>query len=283
MRARSLPDLDVLLAPGSPAGTRLRHVPDEPELVALYAHPSSPDGRTSVVRASMISTIDGASWGTDGRSGSINGDADYRAFRVMRALADIVVVGAGTARTERYTPLAVPRGLAGARAAAGLSPALHTAVVTRSGHLPDAMVVPPVVPSGRASTAPSDPEQPYVVTCAAGRRHLPASVPAERVLVCGDDDVDLAAALAALATRGLTRVLCEGGPALLGSMFEADLIDELCLTTSPHVLGGPAARPAVTANALADRPAARLAHLLHADGVLLARWIIRQTHPAPVV
>ena len=281
MSARSLPDLDVLVGPGSPAGTRLRHVPDEPELVNLYAHPSPPDGRTSCVRASMISTIDGASWGTDGRSGSINGDADYRAFRVMRALADTVLVGAGTARTERYTPLAVPRGLAGARAAAGLAPALHTAVVTRSGQLPDAMVA--RIPSGRTRTEEAHTEQPYVVTCAAGRRHLSVSVPSERVLVCGDEDVDLASALAALAERGLTRVLCEGGPALLGSMLEADLVDELCLTTSPHVLAGPAARPAVTADVLTNRPAARLAHLLHADGVLLARWTIRQTHRAPVV
>lgn len=268
-----LPDLDVLLAPGTPAGTRLPYLPEERDLASLYAHPPAAAGRSAFVRASMISTVDGAAWGTDGRSGSINGDADHRAFRVLRALADVVLVGAGTVRTERYVPLEVPAGLAATRAAAGRRPALQTAVVTRGGDLPSAMAG---APSGAGT------EQPYVVTCAAGRRRLPASVPDDRVLVCGDDQVDLDAALVALAARGLTRVLCEGGPALLGSMLEADLVDELCLTTSPHVLGGPASRPVVTADVLADRPAARLEHLLHADGVLLARWSIRQTDPAPV-
>ena len=278
MSARSLPDLDILLAPGAPTGARLLHEPAEVELAALSAHPSAPQGQSSFVRASMIATVDGASWGADGRSGSINGDADYRAFRVMRALADVVLVGAGTARAERYTPLEVPVGLAGTRAAAGLAPALQTAVVTRSGRLPGALLLPTSDAVDGSGT-----EHPFVVTCAAGRRHLPSSVPAERVLVCGDEQVDLGAALATLAERGLTRVLCEGGPALLGSMIEADLGDELCLTTSPQVLGGPASRSVVTADVLADRPAARLAHLLHADGVLLARWSLRQTHRAPVV
>lgn len=277
MTGRTFPDVDVLLSTGpgdAPAGSRLRHSPDEPELCSLYAHPPAPDGRSALVRASMISTIDGAAWGDDGRSGSINGQADYRAFRVMRALADIVLVGAGTARTEQYAPLRVPRGLAAAREAAGRPEHLHTAVVTRSGLLPDAM----------ARAVDDDAAvQPFVVTSEAGRRNLPASVPAERVVVCGDEQVDLAVALDALAARGFTRVLCEGGPALLGSMLDADLVDEMCLTTSPQVLGGGATRPVVTSHVITDRPAARLAHLLHADGVLLARWTIRQTRPAPVV
>ncbi|MEP7765110.1 dihydrofolate reductase family protein [Sanguibacter sp. 25GB23B1] len=279
MTDQTFPDLEVLLATGpgalgAPAGSRLRHSPDEPELCSLYAHPPAPDGRSALVRASMISTIDGAAWGDDGRSGSINGQADYRAFRVMRALADIVLVGAGTVRTERYVPLKVPRGLTAAREAAGRATHLHTAVVTRSGHLPEAM-------AGAAGDTAA--QQPYVVTCEAGRRNLPASVPADRVVVSGDEQVDLADALDTLAARGFTRVLCEGGPTLLGSMLEADLVDEMCLTTSPQVLGGSAARPVITSDVLTDRPAARLAHLLHADGVLLARWTIRQTEPAPVV
>lgn len=275
------PDLDVLHAPAPTdaartpsAGSRLTFSRDEPELCALYAHPEPAPGRSVSVRASMIATIDGAAWGDDGRSGSINGRADLRAFRVMRALADVVLVGAGTARTERYVPLDVPRGLEASRAAAGRGPLLRTAVVTRSGHVPEAMTSP-----GDDGHAP----RPFVVTCASGRPNVPSSVPDDHVLECGDEQVDLLATLDTLGARGFTRVLCEGGPALLGSLLEVDAVDELCLTTSPSVLGGPAARPVVTPDVLDGRPPARLDHLLHSDGVLLARWSIRQTPGAPVV
>lgn len=104
MTAGTFPDVDVLFSSsdlaGAPTGSRLPHAPDEPTLCALYAHPPAPTGRSAFVRASMISTIDGASWGADERSGSINSQADYRVFRVLRALSDIVLVGAGTARAE---------------------------------------------------------------------------------------------------------------------------------------------------------------------------------------
>ncbi len=88
-------------------------------------------------------------------------------------------------------------------------------------------------------------------------------MPADRVLVVGQDAaddtrepgdaLDLAAGLAALAGRGLTRVLAEGGPSLLADLLAADLVDELCVTTTPTLVGpGPtrivagAARPAAT-------------------------------------
>ncbi|MGV7864272.1 dihydrofolate reductase family protein, partial [Mycobacterium kansasii] len=50
--------------------------------------------------------------------------------------------------------------------------------------------------------------------------------------------VDLPAALAKLHARGLSRVLCEGGPALLGTLLSAYLVDELCLTIAPTTIGG---------------------------------------------
>ena len=55
---------------------------------------------------------------------------------------------------------------------------------------------------------------------------------------CGDDAVSTAAILEHCGVRGWSRVLCEGGPSLLGSLVAADAVDELCLTTSPHLVGG---------------------------------------------
>lgn len=277
-----LPPLDVLLrggavpspADGPPRLDVLRH---EPGLLALYPYPPAPcppDAGRAYVRANMVSTIDGAAWGATGRSGSINNAADLRVFRALRALADVVLVGAGTVRDEEYTVLTVPAGLEEARADAGLPAHLETAVVTRSGDLPASFL--------EDQTAGSDLPSALVVTSARGARALGARYPADRVLVTGEDDVDLAAGLEQLAARGLTRVLCEGGPSLLGDLLAAGLVDELCLTTSPQVVGGPATRTVRGEDYLAGQGAARLEHLLHHDGVLLARWNLRQTPAAPV-
>lgn len=257
---RELPPLDVLL-PLDRAGATLPPEPGEPALHDLYAHPAPRPGRTSAVRANMIATIDGSAQGPDGRSRSINGPADWRVFRVMRAVADVVLVGAGTARAEGYTPLPVPADLRAARADRGQAPDLELALVTASGTLPEGL---------RGTDRP-----PFVVTVAANPRlaDLRTELGADRVLVAGELDVELAAALDALADRGLTRVLAEGGPRLLTDLVRADLVDELCLTTSPLVVGGPGLR-AVGGGDWLDPRRARPAHLLHHDGMLLGRWAL---------
>lgn len=252
--------LDLLV----PTAEGLAADPAEARLKALYGTPADRH-----VRAMMVATVDGGAWGPDHRSGSINDEADWRVFRVLRATADVVLVGAGTARAEGYTALARPRGLAAADAAP-----LELALVTRSGEVPDALVDQP----------------PLVLTTPAGARTARASVPPERVVVAPDpadeDEVDLPAALDALAARGLARVLCEGGPHLLDAMLRADVVDELCVTTSPRVVGAGPAR--IVAAGAPGRPgpeaagllrAARLGHLLHAPGTgtLLARWELRRS------
>ncbi len=120
-------------------------------------------------------------------------------------------------------------------------------------------------------------------------------MPADRVLVVGQDAaddtrepgdaLDLAAGLAALAGRGLTRVLAEGGPSLLADLLAADLVDELCVTTTPTLVGpGPTGSSPVPRDRRRRRRSrgARLAHLLHAPedrpgspaGTTAARWLL---------
>ena len=82
-----------------------------------------------------------------------------------------------------------------------------------------------------------------VITCAASDADLrAATAKVADVIVAGDETVDLAAALDALADRGLRRVLCEGGPHLLGDLAAAGLLDELCLSLSPTLAGPGASR-----------------------------------------
>lgn len=269
--------LDLLV----PAAEHVPADPAEHRLGALYGAGGDVDGTGTGtrVRANFVSTVDGGAWGPDHVSGSINDDADWRVFRVLRAAADVVLVGAGTARREGYTALDRPRGLAAAGGSAGREP-LELALVTRSGRVPQRL-------------ADGD-RPPLVVTGRAGARTAARAVPADRVLTVGSrddpDEVDLRAGLAGLAERGLARVLCEGGPTLFGALLAGGLVDELCVTTSPCLVGAGPSRIVATSTpgepggqpALAGVPAtppvpARLAHLLHApaSGTLLARWLLR--------
>ncbi|WP_421734000.1 dihydrofolate reductase family protein [Cellulomonas sp.] len=254
-----LPALDVLLPHDAP----VRHLAprdDEAELVALFADPPT----TGVhVRANMVSTVDGAATGASHVSGSINGPADLRVFRVLRALADVVLVGAGTARAERYPPLDVPAELRAARSALGRPDDLELAIVTASGELPESLL---------------DTDRPPLVLTTASAPALDglrARIGADRVIVADGGvpgSVDPHAVVTALGERGLRNVLAEGGPTLLAQLVDADLVDELCLTWSPQLVGGPAGRVTHLPTWFEPARALTLRHLLHADGVLLGRW-----------
>lgn len=223
------------------------------DLVRAY---STPGGRW--VRCNMVSTLDGAANGEDGRTGSINTGADHVVFDLLRALSDVVVIGAGTVRTEGYSALTVPPEWQATRAALGLAPTLPLVIATRSGD------VPPTVRNsdrGRIMLA--------TVESAPGLEEARAALGPEHVLVCGDDEVDIGRLLHLLESRGLEQVLTEGGPSLLGSFLTADVLDELCFTIVPRLVGGEYRRPVGPEAGPRDLA---LGLLLEEAGTLLGRW-----------
>ncbi|HSK26756.1 MAG TPA: pyrimidine reductase family protein [Jiangellales bacterium] len=229
---------------------------DDDRLVELYAYP---DGQVWV-RANMVSSLDGAVTGADERSGSLSTAADRRVFSVLRGLCDVVLVGAGTARAEGYGPAKVAGRRAALRARSGLRDLPVIALVSASLDLD------PAAPVFAEAT-----ERTVVVTHAAAPADRRASLETVAdVVVAGRDRVDVPAALAALAERGLHRVLCEGGPRLLAAVADAEALDELCVTLAPRLVGGDAGR--IVSGPPVDLPL-RLAHLLEEDGTLLARWV----------
>ncbi len=215
----------------------------------------------------MVTSIDGRLAGRAGRSREVSSSADRRVFTIMRAGCDAVLVGASTALLESYRPITIPNGLAELRLADGRTEAPQLVVASRTCRLdPSARLF------ARGDTV--------VLTCgaadAAAKRRLAVVA---QVWDCGDEDVDLAHGLELLVAAGRRRVLCEGGPRLLSSMFEQDLVDELCLTTTPLVVGPLDAEPATPAASLLTGPRwerppqpMRLATLLEEDGTLLCRW-----------
>lgn len=226
-----------VLISGAPA----RAEPGPAELADLYAPP-----RTPWLRANMVSTADGAATGADGQSGSINNAADQQVFLALRAMADAIVVGAGTARAEGYRPGARP-----------------IVVVSRRGDLPETL---------RGAPAGSV----LLATCAQAPGLAAAGelLGEAQVLVAGDDAVDLPGVIAALHARGLRHLLCEGGPRLLADVLAAGLLDELCCTLVPALVGG--AHPRITAGPSLDVPL-ELHTLLEHEGTLLGRWLVRET------
>lgn len=120
-----------------------------------YGYRPAPEG----LRANMIFSADGAA-GFRGRAGPLSCPADHRLLVALRAYADVVLVGAGTARTEQYGPVRIIDDHRAQRVALGLSeqpPPI--AVVSQSGWLPDTMFgsTPPIlITSARAHAAIRD-------------------------------------------------------------------------------------------------------------------------------
>jgi riboflavin biosynthesis pyrimidine reductase len=215
---------------------------DPVDLAALYDD-LPPAGTRPTVRLNMIASIDGAT-AVAGVSGGLGGPADQALFTVLRSQADVVLVAAGTVRAEHYGPSRVP-----------------VAVISRSCRLDwDS-------PFFTAAVTP-----PIVVTV--GQAPVSERKKAEDVadvIVAGERDVDLSAALGALAERGFARVLAEGGPSLNGQLTAAGLLDELCLTLSPLLVGGDAKRILAGAG-LGPGLGWRLRSLCEQDGFLFLRY-----------
>jgi riboflavin biosynthesis pyrimidine reductase len=210
------------------------------DLETLYRPPSLP-----WLRVNMVSTLDGAANGDSGKSGSINNEADKSVFRALREQADAIVVGAGTARTERYRVAAVP-----------------LVIVSHRGLVPEQLHD---GPSGKV----------LMVTCASstGLDGAREALGADNVIVAGDAQVDLAAMKTALVERGFGNLLSEGGPHLLRDLLDAGAADELCLTWVPRAIGG--VHPRILEGASVDADL-RLTLLLEEHGTLIGRWIVER-------
>ncbi|MEP6759876.1 MAG: pyrimidine reductase family protein [Sporichthyaceae bacterium] len=227
------------------------------DLVHAYAYP----GDGAWVRANMVASIDGSAV-ADGKSEPLSGPADKRVFGVLRGLADVVLVGAGTARAEGYRGLKARPSYAEHRAGLGQRPAPVLALVSASLDLDPATEL--FTGSERTIVLTT------TMTDESARARL-AEV--AEVIVTGTDRVDLSAAIDALVALGLPRVLCEGGPHLLADLVAAGRLDELCLTTTPRLVGGDGPRIVADLH-LGDVLELGLAHLIEEDGNLFARYLV---------
>lgn len=246
-------------APGDATGIDPLDAYDEPR--------PAPPGRPWVT-VDMVASIDGAT-AVDGRSGGLGGPADKAVFRALRAIPDVVLVGAATARIERYGPVRLDEAVQGRRVARGQRPVPRLALVSARVDLDhDAELF------TAAGVAPED--RPIVLTTHSGAaEHARRFEGRAELIGLGDEHVGLPTALGALRERGAEVALAEGGPSINGQLVAAGLVDEWCQSLAPLLVAGASARTAHGPSP--DAPLAMVLHrLLENDGELFATWRRRQ-------
>lgn len=236
-----------------------------------------------VVYANFVSTLDGVvsydTPGSDTAAAVSEGHAGDRfVLALLRAVADAVVVGAGTLRTERgsvWTPEHVfpeaGTAFAELRRAMRRPERAVTVIVTSSGDVDLSL---PAFHSGVPV---------IVATTERGAGRLMDAPAGVSVRAIAPDGPLPSASVVELARResGGARILTEGGPSLLGRFLEDGVVDELYLTIAPRLAGRSDVLRRValvedTAFAAADAPRGRLVSVKSADDYLFTRFSLRQ-------
>lgn len=194
------------------------HPPAPTTVGDAYAVERPRQGDRPWIGLCMVTSLDG-SVVVDGGSGGLGNPNDLEVLLTLRRLADMIIVGAGTVRGEGYGP---PD-----------KPGQRIGVVTNSGRVD---LDSPLFTSGAG----------FVIT--AERTEIDES--RVEVLRAGTDEVDVHTAVTRLDSirPNLRYVQAEGGPGLNGSLVDADVVDEIDLTLSPHLVGGDGPRLATGAS-----------------------------------
>jgi riboflavin biosynthesis pyrimidine reductase len=215
------------------------------------------------IRVNFVASADGAAQ-AGGKSEGLQTPGDNTVFAALRDLADVVLAGAGTVTIEGYRAIGVSERRRAVRRAHGLADLLPTAVISRSLRLdPDAALFRDA-PAGART---------IVLTCeAAPAERRAALAEVADVAVCGDARVDPAAARRALEDRGLTRILSEGGPTAFAELAAGGVVDELCLSLTPLLVGPGPTRIVDGDEVWPARRGLTLTGLLEEDGALFLRY-----------
>lgn len=209
------------------------------------------------VVVNMISSIDGVTV-VDGVSTGLGDEDDKAVFRALRAVPDVILVGAGTVAAEDYSPVILDDERRARRSALGMAEVPTLAIV--SGRLS----------LDESAKVFSNPERkPLMLTS--------TSVDPGRLVLMGDvADVAFLTELTAEAIleqlSAASVVLLEGGPSLNGQFARAGLIDELNLTIVPSLHGGDSKR--IAGSEAIDPPyGMRLDRVLMGDRSLFLRYL----------
>jgi riboflavin-specific deaminase-like protein len=219
--------------------------------------------------ANFIASIDGKAT-IKGRSGALGDAADRALFHGLRTRVDAVMAGTNTLRIERYGRLIKDPALRQSRVEHGLEPEPIACVVSRSGDVPTDI---PLFAEPESRVLVFSPKQLDVPSQRSGHSGPAANV---EVVVLDPGELTLTTVMRRLRNDfGVRSLLCEGGPALLGSLIREELVDELFLTLAPKLVSGLGAPNIATGTELPEPETLRLEWVLEREGSLYLRYGFR--------
>jgi len=180
---------------------------------------------TQHLRLNMVVSLDGNFAGPSGRSKDISGPLDLSVLLTLRLLSDVVLVGAKTALGEKYRYTQVREEL---KSVAGQNPPF--CLVSSSLDIPS-----------DAPILSDSAHKPFIITPSRSdvkwQENFERLSTLAQIHVCDSPQLDGDVIRSTLHSLGFNRIVCEGGPSLLQTLLDSDVIDELNLTISPTIVG----------------------------------------------
>jgi len=192
----------------------------------LFAEKRQAQGRPWVM-FNMVESVDGAT-AVRGGATALNDEDDRALFLAMRAVADVVLMGAQTIRSESIGPVRMNEEMSRYRAVAGMAEIPLLVILSRSLNIDS---------EARVFSDPSN--RPMILTGKGADHGRIASLSALADIV-ELDNLDGKGIVDQLSAAKV--VLCEGGPTV-NSVFMADgMVDEIAITVSPMLALGESQR-----------------------------------------
>jgi 5-amino-6-(5-phosphoribosylamino)uracil reductase len=174
------------------------------------------------LRINMVVSLDGKI-AVEGRSHGLSTPLDRQIFHFLRATAQVILVGAGTARTENYRAPQLSRELELLRQRLGMVRPLRIIIASNQrapGWTPSTRATATTVSAVPARAQSAREQTPF------DYRQIPPSIDGEGLADLLEVDPDHPGG-----------ILCEGGPTLFGNLLDRGLVDEFCMTLRHLVVG----------------------------------------------
>ena len=215
------------------------------------------------VKANMVQSLDATVIDSMGTTDDLTNETDKLIFRTLRQLSDVILIGAKTALKNKYEDIKINSTNTLIRKKLKLNPKPRLAIITNRLNLDRNFL-----------KNWKDKEKPIIYTPKVNENVAKDLINLSEIVFCGQTQVNLKYVKKDLIQRSFKRILCEGGPTLLNSMFQNNLIDELDLTLQVKLTNS--SNPLKLAQGPLLKPAVKLKpiQVIQHEKTLLLRYLV---------